>query len=315
MQRRKFLQTSSLGLAGIGLTQIGLSASPSPLLNNRSFKISLKTDAIGVAGPVLNLLEPAVALGFEALAMPSKELIAMSGSLLQDLQLRAANIGLAWGCDGLPVEFRLDEDRFKADLEELPNHARAMQLVGIDRVGTWIMPCNDERPFAANFALHANRLRQVAAILADHNIRLGLEYVGPRTLRNAKRYAFIDNGQQLKELIQAIGQPNVGVILDSFHWYCAEESLADLHIWDKNSIIAVDINDADINLGPREQFDGNRELPGATGKIDIVGFISFLNLIGYDGPLRAEPFNNTLNAMRDDLAMQATIDAINSVIS
>lgn len=314
MQRRTFLQTSSLGLAGMGLVNTPLAATAATKNADRAFKISLKADAIGVSGPIVNLLEPVVAMGYESLAMPSEELIAMSGSQLQDLKLRADGIGLSWGSAGLPIQFREDEARFQADLEALPQHARAMQTIGIERVGTWIMPCNEERDFSVNFALHANRLRQVAAVLVDHNIRLGLEYVAPRTLRNAKRYAFIDNGKQLKELIKAIGQPNVGVVLDSFHWYCAEESVNDLHIWDNSSIVAVDLNDADRNLGPREQIDGNRELPGATGKIDIAAFVGFLDQIGYDGPVRAEPFNSTLNAMRDDLAMQATVDAIKSVI-
>ncbi|MEM7571665.1 MAG: sugar phosphate isomerase/epimerase family protein [Bacteroidota bacterium] len=314
MQRRTFLQTSSLGLAGIGLGNTPLGATATTQNADRAFKISLKADAIGVSGPIVNLLEPVVAMGYESLAMPSEELIAMSGSQLQDLKLRADGIGLSWGSAGLPIQFREDEARFQADLEALPQHARAMQTIGIERVGTWIMPCNEERDFSVNFALHASRLRQVAAVLVDYNIRLGLEYVAPRTLRNAKRYAFIDNGKQLKELIKAIGQPNVGVVLDSFHWYCAEESVNDLHIWDNSSIVAVDLNDADRNLGPREQIDGNRELPGATGQIDIAAFVGFLDQISYDGPVRAEPFNSTLNAMRDELAMQATIEAIKSVI-
>ena len=44
--------------------------------------------------------------------------------------------------------------------------------------------------------------------------------------------------------------------------------------------------------------------------IDLKTFLSVLLKIGYDGPIRAEPFNATLNAMKNDDACQATSEAM-----
>ena len=59
-----------------------------------------------------------------------------------------------------------------------------------------------------------------------------------------------------------------------------------------------------------EQIDSRRELPAATGVIDLKAFLGALVAIGYDGPVRAEPFNKKLNDMNDDDAIAATAAAL-----
>jgi len=78
--------------------------------------------------------------------------------------------------------------------------------------------------YPQNFRRHADRLRQCAQILADHGQKLGLEYVGPRTLLRSQRHPFIHTMSEMKELIVAIGTNNLGFQLDSWHWFNAEET-------------------------------------------------------------------------------------------
>ena len=59
-----------------------------------------------------------------------------------------------------------------------------------------------------------------------------------------------------------------------------------------------------------EQMDGSRELPAATGVIDLKSFLGALVQIGYDGPVRAEPFNKKLRDMDNEPAMAATAAAM-----
>jgi sugar phosphate isomerase/epimerase len=51
-------------------------------------------------------------------------------------------------------------------------------------------------------------------------------------------------------------------------------------------------------------------LPCATGIIDVGAFLNALNQIGYDGPVRAEPFNRAVNQMPKDEACQAAATAL-----
>ena len=74
--------------------------------------------------------------------------------------------------------------------------------------------------------------------------------------------------------------------------------------------MACDLNDAPAGIPIDEQIDNRRELPAATGVIDLKSFLGVLVEIGYDGPIRAEPFNKALNDMDDREAVAATAKAL-----
>ncbi|MEL7340363.1 MAG: sugar phosphate isomerase/epimerase family protein, partial [Bacteroidota bacterium] len=259
-------------------------------------------------------IDMAAKFGFEAISPYPDTLQNWSDEEIASYLTKMAQKDLVWGSAGLPLEFRKDESLFREGLNALPKKAKALQSVGASRMHTWIMPTQADRTYRQNFRLHKDRLSAVAEILGYYGIQLGLEYVGPKTLMSRDKYAFIRTMAELRELIFAIKAPNIGFVLDSFHWYCAGESQADLLSLSADEIVAVDLNDARPDLGPDQQIDGKRELPGATGVIDIQAFLAALIRLGYEGPVRAEPFNQVLNEMEDDEALQSTRQAIQKCI-
>ena len=72
------------------------------------------------------------------------------------------------------------------------------------------------------------------------------------------------------------------------------------------------INDAVIGRSRDEQIDLERDLPGKSGIIDTSPFLNFLNNIGYEGTVAAEPFNKELNKMNNEDAAKATFNSIKS---
>jgi sugar phosphate isomerase/epimerase len=118
-----------------------------------------------------------------------------------------------------------------------------------------------------------------------------------------------------KELIAATGQSNVGFVLDSFHWYTANDTKADILSLKPEDIVVVDINDARNGFSRETQVDGKRELPLATGVIDLKSFMEGLVEIGYDGPVRTEPFNQALNEMENEAALAKNKEAFNKTLA
>ena len=114
----------------------------------------------------------------------------------------------------------------------------------------------------------------------------------------------------MKELLAEIGRPNMGFVLDSWHWYTANETLADLRTLTNRDIVSIDLNDAPAGRKVDEQKDGERELPCATGVIDVAGFLNTLNELGCDAPARCEPFNAPLRKMQPEEALTATAAAM-----
>ena len=163
--------------------------------------------------------------------------------------------------------------------------------------------------------MHAQRLGKVAGILNDHGIRFGLEYVGTRTLLNAQKYPFIHTLAEIRDLIREMRATNVGVVLDSWHWYCAGDNAQEFLALKPSDVVSVDLNDAPAGVPIDQQIDGKRELPAATGIIDVKTFLSSLKSIGYNGPVRAEPFNEPLRRMAPDDALKATVAALDKAFA
>ncbi len=308
--RRSFVRNlATLGVAGLAFPH--LQAFPSPFFApERKFRLCLNPGAIGVSTDQRGLLDMARKHGFEAMIAFPDELAKMEASAVEDLVAEMKDANITWGAAGLPVQFRESEEKFRSDLESLPRHAAAMERAGVTRTNTWIMPTHATLPYLDNFELHQERLQLVARVLDHHGVRLGLEYVGPKTLMARERFAFIRTMTEARQLINAIGETNVGFVLDSFHWFTAGETVADLLTVDPDEVVTVDLNDAFAGRSADEQIDNQRELPAATGVIDIAGFVGALKQIGYAGPARAEPFNAALNAMVDEEAVASTKEAL-----
>ena len=56
--------------------------------------------------------------------------------------------------------------------------------------------------------------------------------------------------------------------------------------------------------------DGKRELPASTGIIDVKSFLGALEKLGFDGPVRVEPFNDAVRRMPPDEAAGAAMASL-----
>jgi sugar phosphate isomerase/epimerase len=302
--RRSFVKMAATGL--VGLAAAGDSAvhsgEPRP---RRKFTMCLSCGAVGVAASSREAIELAHRFGFEAVEPSAGYLGSLSGDALSRLRAEMKADRLVWGAEGLPVEFRGTEAAFQDSMRGFPDFARQLQRAGVTRVATWLNPCHDSLDYAANLRQHARRLREAAKVLSDHGVRLGLEYVGPKTSWTAGRFPFVHSMAGMKQLIAEIGSTNVGFLLDSWHWYTAHETEADLLTLRGAEVVCCHLNDAPKGIPVDQQLDNHRDLPAATGVIDLRAFLGALVKIGYDGPVLAEPFRPELAALPRDQALAA----------
>jgi len=277
--------------------------------------LSLSPGAIGVKADQPEAIRLAAKHGFTAVEPFPQFLAGLDDAGRAELLAELKTKGLLWGIAGLPVDFRGDDARFEQGLTELPRLAAALQRCGATRIGTWISPGHNTLNYDANFERHRQRLAKVAKILKDHRLRFGLEYVGTPSARARSAHPFIYNLSGTRALIAAIGTGNVGLILDSWHWWTAGDTVEALLELRNEDVVAVDLNDAPTGLTLEQQQDGQRELPAATGVIPVGKFLDVLRRIGCDAPIRAEPFNKTLNALENEEACAATIAALRKAMA
>ena len=106
---------------------------------------------------------------------------------------------------------------------------------------------------------------------------------------------------------------NVGLLVDSWHWYTSHGTVEELVQLSNKDIVHVHVNDAPAGVKVDEQVDNRRGLPATTGVIDMKGFINALVKIGYDGPVEVEPFDQDLRKLEPDTAVQKTAESLGRV--
>ncbi|SEN31102.1 sugar phosphate isomerase/epimerase family protein [Lihuaxuella thermophila] len=209
---------------------------------------------------------------------------------IQKVKEEFAARGLRLASIGLPVNVSGEESSFRDGLSKLKEYAKLALALDCTRCCTWLQPSVDELPVPYASRL-ARRFRLIADVLAAYGIRLGLEFVGPHHLRN-KTYPFVYTIEDTLEYISSIGAPNIGLLVDSYHWYTTQATVDDLKRIPAGQIVFVHVNDS--NCSPAEALDHERLLPGE-GCIDLPGFFKGLSEAGYHGPvsievLRTRPF-------------------------
>jgi sugar phosphate isomerase/epimerase len=238
------------------------------------------------------MLEPAMQAGAAA-----------TNELLNELPVRPAVLDL-------PVEFRKDDATFQASLSKLDAAAQFAVAIHCPRMITWIMSSSDT-PKEELRRTYQDRFTATARVLAKHNVRLGLEFLGPLELRKKFKYEFIWHMDEMLAFAKECG-PNVGLLLDSWHWHFAGATTEDIVKAGKERIVHVHFNDAP-NLPPEQIHDNQRLLPGE-GVINLVGFLQTLRKIGYTDALSVEVFGR-LKDVPPEQAAKMGLDAANAAFA
>ena len=306
--RRGFIKSSSI--ASLGLISLSQNLYSMDKLSSRKMKISLMPGTVGINVNTYELLDLAIKNKFESIYPLINDLKKMSTMELSDYLDKMASNSISFDVSILPVDFSQTDSVFNNGIKVLKDYCKVMRK--IDSVGfcRWIMPTSNNLTYLKNFKIHKERLKECAKIIGDNDMKLGLEFVGPKTLMARDQFSFIRTINELRELISEIDERNVGYQLDTFHLYCANHSIEDLRFLNKDDIIMCQLNDAVNGRTRDEQIDLERNLPGKTGLIDTAPFLNFLQEVGYDRTVSAEPFNKDLNKMNNEEAAKTTYDSI-----
>lgn len=127
-------------------------------------------------------------------------------------------------------------------------------------------------------------LKQAAQWAEAYSVRLGLEFRAGGSFCSSLDTALL--------LVDAAGEPNVGVCLDIFHYYTGPSKFEDLDLLRPERLAFVQV--CDLPGVPRELAgDSDRVLPG-DGDFRLEPIIAKLQAQGYAGPVSLEVLNPTL---------------------
>lgn len=239
---------------------------------------------------------------YEAKAYADEHGVAALQNLFGEIIPSVWNTGVDWQ----------DDANRDTQIEALKSVLALAQSLGSTNVTTGIMPANNDRPYDQQYEYLQTRLKPLAEALNAGGIRIGIEFITPKTLRDQFEYQFIYKMQDMLAFAKDIGTGNVGVLFDVWHHYCAHGTLEEMDVLDAEDVQLIHTNDAPLGLEIDEQQDLSRELPMATGVITAVEMLQKLKAIGVNCGVAAEPFNqviNTLAATDPTAAARKTFEA------
>jgi 2-keto-myo-inositol isomerase len=124
-------------------------------------------------------------------------------------------------------------------------------------------------------------LTELCEIAARHDVALAFEFLGQPDCS-------VPTLDLAHEIVRTANRPNLGLVIDSFHFYAGGSTIEMIEALDPNLIYVFHINDSE-NL-PREQLlDKHRLLPGL-GILPLREMIAAFRKIGYDKVASVEIF-------------------------
>jgi 2-keto-myo-inositol isomerase len=113
------------------------------------------------------------------------------------------------------------------------------------------------------------------------NVSLAFEFLG-------QPLCSVQTLELAYEIVREVGRENVGLVIDSFHFYAGGSSLQSIEALDADRLFIFHINDAEQR--PREELeDSHRLLPGL-GILPLKEIVSALRHIGYSRAASVEIF-------------------------
>jgi len=207
-----------------------------------------------------------------------KEGLDSTRALFSELRIKASNASL-------PVPYSRDEEAFRSGMTGLEEAAKFAAAIDCPRFLT-VLPPASQTPKAELRKILKDRLTAISEILLGSKVRLGLEFLGPLHFRTSQPHEFIWRMDEALEFAKECG-PNIGLLLDVWHWHHAGATTADILAAGKSRIVHVHLSDCP-KMPPEQVRDNQRVLPGE-GAIDLIGFFHALKKIGYTGGVSPEP--------------------------
>lgn len=229
-----------------------------------------------------------------------------TNALLKELKLHASVCNL-------PVPYAsADEAAFQDAMKVLDENARFANAIGLNRMMVVLSP-SSPTPKDERKKFLKDRLAAISEVLVRSNIRLGLEFLGPLYMRqNAKSpHQFMWTLPETVAFAKECG-PNIGVVLDAWHWFHSGGTPAEIVAAGKSAIVHVHISDAKPEA-PEDVRDNHRHMPGE-GIIDLMGFLQALGKIGYEDGISPEPLGRVPAEMSPEDGARLALETTRAVM-
>lgn len=246
---------------------------------------NLSASAVGISGHQSEIIELALTYGFRGIDVDIAEMntrakakgMPYARRLIDSARMQVARFRL-------PVDLDTDDDRFRKMLEKLAEYGAAAAELGSPCCIVHVAPAGDRRPYHDNFEFHRRRLAELSAALQPSGIRLAVAFNGAETARQGKQFQFIHDLDAMMLLINMVGAPNVGLLLDLWDHHLSGGTVEMVSKLSGEQVVAVQVSNVSADLNPSDAKPQHRLMPGhSNGAIDVSAYLAAIKEIGFKG--------------------------------
>jgi len=166
-------------------------------------------------------------------------------------------------------------------LEDFQRLCRVAEAIGCETILVVPSPRPKRVSGGAIESESVRALRELSRLAKPHGVRLAYEFLGFADCT-------VNSLAQCAAIVEKVARPNVGLVLDTFHFFAGGSTLASIRAVDPRHIFMVHLND--VERAPRRKMhDALRLYPGK-GIIPLRGILRELRGIGYTGQMSVEIF-------------------------
>lgn len=243
----------------------------------------LNCSGLGVSGRQNELIELALTHKFDAVEIDMADLLGRHDALGKEFAcqfLRSANMKI--GTFRLPIDLAAADEAYQAQVAKIDTILELTEELNGTRCYIKISPDHDSLAFQENFERHRARLTDLAEKFAPKSIQIGLLLQASPELRKFD-YKFVQTTEELLTLVRTVGQPNVGICLDTWNWVVGQGAMDQLTELTPDKITEVRLadvpDDADLSTIRTSQMI----LAGQSEGSIVATVLKQLASINYDG--------------------------------
>jgi len=166
-------------------------------------------------------------------------------------------------------------------LEDFQRFCRVAEAMGAETVIVVPSPRPKGVSLKAIERESVNILRELSKIAQPYGLKLAYEFLGFADCT-------VNSLAQCATIVQKVARENVGLVLDTFHFFAGGSTVASIAKVDPRKIFIVHVND--VERAPRRKMhDALRLFPGK-GIIPLAQILGAVKAIGYTGKFSVEIF-------------------------
>ncbi|KAA5543226.1 TIM barrel protein [Roseiconus nitratireducens] len=249
--------------------------------------------SLGINGRQSELIELALTYGFRSMDIDMYELLRRSQRTSADDAakfLRAAlgeGMGRLEAIGGFPLEIDMDadDDAFTSQVGALHPLTELAADLGVTRAYIMLPASTDRLPYHEYFENQQTRLGQIAEVLGAKDIQLGVGFNAEKKLAKDKQFDFVRNVEGLIAIVKAVGNPQVGYVIDTWDWVVGDGGMDQLSEIAGSEIVAVRLGTVAEDADPANLTRADRVLPTLEGTLNHVSVVKQLASAGFEGPI------------------------------